>query len=66
MGLAQLISLGLLGVLMVVYLWTHLAVGLRGLRRWKRLSYRGLAIAQVGGLTAIMLFIASRGFGHVG
>ena len=61
-----LVTLGLLGVLLMVYGATHLAAWRLALPQWRRLHYRGLAFAQLGTVSIIMLVIATSGFGRVG
>jgi hypothetical protein len=63
---AMLATLALLGMLLSVYLASHLAAWRRRLPRWHSPAYRGLAAAQVSGLAAIMIYLASSGFGRVG
>ncbi len=61
-----LVTLVLLAVLLVVYLVTHLTVWRKGLKRWRAMHYRRLAALQVGGLTMLILYLATTGFGQVG
>lgn len=62
----RLAILLVLALLLGVYTATHLAAWRRGLRRWQHRGYRRLAYVQVAGLTAVILMIASSGFGRVG
>lgn len=62
----SLVTLGLLLLLLVVYLYTHMTVWRKGLKRWQSSHYRGLAVLQVGGVTAAMLMLIASSFGRVG
>jgi len=63
---ATLTTIILLGVLLMVYLFTHMTVWRKGLKRWRHHHYRGLAAVQVGGLSLIILYLITSGFGQVG
>jgi hypothetical protein len=63
---ATIITLLLLLVLLVVYVYTHFTVWRKGLVRWEKAHYKLFAALQVSGLTAIILLIATSGFGQVG
>jgi hypothetical protein len=63
---ATLVTLGLLTILLGVYVLTHVMVWRKGLKRWKKRGYKGLAALQLGGLLIIVLFLLNSGFGRVG
>ncbi len=62
----NLVTLGLLVLLLFVYGLTHMTVWRKGLRRWHHRRYQHWALFQVGGLALLVLFIAVSGFGTVG
>ncbi len=62
---ATLATLGLLVILLVVYLITHLTVWRKGLRRWRTVHYRLYAAAQVSSLATVITLLAVSGFGKV-
>lgn len=61
-----LVTLFLLFVLFLVYIFTHLTVWRKGLKRWQSAHYRLFAAAQVSGLAIAILLLAISGFGQVG
>jgi hypothetical protein len=61
-----LITIGLLVLLLIIYVITHLTVWRKGLRRWRSLHYRLYAAGQVSGLIIAILLLAVSGFGKVG
>jgi hypothetical protein len=60
-----LATIALLGLLLVVYLITHLTVWRKGLRRWRGTHYRLYAAGQVSSLTVAIILLAVSGFGKV-
>jgi hypothetical protein len=66
MSMENLGTIVVLLFLLTVYGLTHLTVWRKGLRRWHSGYYRSMAALQTGGLVALMLLIASAGYGHVG
>jgi hypothetical protein len=61
-----LLTVILLLILLMVYGFTHLAVWRKGLKRWRSTHYRMFAAAQIGGLTILIILLATSGFGQVG
>ncbi|GAC1369398.1 MAG: hypothetical protein NVSMB39_1180 [Candidatus Saccharimonadales bacterium] len=66
LNLSSLVTLGLLLLLFIVYVFTHITVWRKGLGRWRSTHYRFLAAAQVSGLAAAIVMLAVSGFGRVG
>jgi len=66
LNLGTIVTLSLLMVLLGVYIYTHIVVWRKGLRRWRTAHYRLLASAQVGGLGTAIILLAVSGFGSVG
>ncbi len=66
LNFGTLVTLGLLLVLLIVYIFTHLTVWRKGLGRWRTAHYKLFAAAQVSGLTAAIILLAVSGFGTVG
>jgi len=62
----SLVTLALLLLLLSVYVFTHMTVWRKGLKRWESTHYRRLAFLQVGGVTAVMLMLVASSFGRVG
>lgn len=60
-----LVTIGLLLLLLVVYIYTHLTVWRKGLRRWRSTHYRLYAAAQVSSLAIAIVLLAISGFGKV-
>ncbi|HUD11142.1 MAG TPA: CAP domain-containing protein [Candidatus Saccharimonadia bacterium] len=61
-----LVTIFLLLVLLLVYVFTHMTVWRKGLKRWRSGHYRLYAAAQLTGLTVVILVLATSGFGKVG
>jgi hypothetical protein len=61
-----LVTLGLLGLLLLVYSYTHLAVWRKGLVRWRKMHYKLYAAASVSVLATVIILLATSGFGKVG
>lgn len=61
-----LVTIGLLFILLLVYIATHMTVWRKGLSRWRRVHYRLYAAAQVSSLTLAIIALAVSGFGQVG
>lgn len=66
LNFGTLVTIFLLLVLLTVYVFTHLAVWRKGLRRWNSTHYRLAAAGQVSGLAVIIVMLAVSGFGSVG
>ena len=66
LGWGTLATVGLLTLLLMVYLHTHVTVWRKGLVRWHRGHYRWLATAQVSSLAVAILALVASGFGQVG
>ena len=66
LSLPSLVTLLLLGLLFVIYGYTHMTVWRKGLRRWQSHHYRRMAAVQVGGLAVVIVFIMTHGLGNVG
>jgi hypothetical protein len=62
---STLVTIGLLLLLLIMYVITHLTVWRKGLRRWRGRHYRLYAAAQVSSLTVIITLLAISGFGKV-
>jgi len=62
----SLVTLALLLLLLGVYVFTHMTVWRKGLKRWESTHYRRLAFLQVGGVAAAMLMLVASSFGRVG
>jgi hypothetical protein len=60
------ITIGLLALLLIVYVVTHLAVWRKGLARWRTTHYRLYASGQVSSLAIAITMLATSGFGKVG
>jgi hypothetical protein len=65
LNFGTLVTLGLLVILLIVYVVTHLTVWRKGLRRWRSAHYRLFAAAQVSGLAIAIIMLAVSGFGKV-
>jgi cell division septation protein DedD len=61
-----LVIIGLLLMLLIVYILTHLTVWRKGLKRWKTAHYKMFAAAQICSLTIVITMLAVSGFGKVG
>lgn len=66
LNFGTLVTLGLLLLLLMVYIATHLMVWRKGLKRWRTGHYKMLAAAQLSGLAIAILLLAVSGFGSVG
>jgi hypothetical protein len=66
LNFGTLVTLGLLLLLLFVYIYTHLLVWRKGLKRWRSAHYRAAAAAQLAGLTGAIVLLAASGFGTVG
>lgn len=62
----SLVTLALLLLLLSIYVFTHMTVWRKGLKRWESKHYRRLAFLQVGGVAAVMLMLVASSFGRVG
>jgi hypothetical protein len=62
---STLVTIGLLLILLLVYLVTHLTVWRKGLSRWRSVHYRLFAATQVSGLIVAIILLAVSGFGKV-
>lgn len=62
----SLVTLALLLLLLSVYVFTHMTVWRKGLKRWESKHYRRLAYFQVGGVAATMMILVASSFGRVG
>lgn len=60
-----LVTIVLLLMLLFIYVFTHLTVWRKGLRRWRGVHYRLFAAAQVSSLVVVILLLAISGFGKV-
>ncbi len=60
-----LVTIGLLLVLLFVYIFTHLTVWRKGLKRWRGAHYRLYAAASLSSLTIAIILLAVSGFGKV-
>jgi Cysteine-rich secretory protein family len=65
LNLGTLVTIGLLGLLLLVYVITHLTVWRKGLGRWRSGHYKLFAAAQVSSLTVAIIVLAISGFGTV-
>jgi hypothetical protein len=61
-----LATIGLLFILLLVYVFTHITVWRKGLARWRTRHYRLYAAAQISGLSIAILVLSTSGFGQVG
>jgi hypothetical protein len=61
-----LLTLGLLLILLLVYVATHITVWRKHHKRWRQPRYRLYAAGQVAGLTIAIITLATSGFGKVG
>jgi hypothetical protein len=66
LNLGTIVTIALLLVLLIVYIYTHLTVWRKGLKRWRSSHYKLLAAGQVGGLAVAIIVLAVSGFGSVG
>ena len=66
MAWPSLVTLALLLLVLGVYVFTHMTVWRKGLKRWESHHYRYVAAAQIGGLAVIMFVIVASSFGRVG
>ena len=66
LNFGTIVTLLLLGVLLVVYAYTHITVWRKGLKRWSSAHYRLFAAAQVSSLIVVITVLATSGFGAVG
>jgi hypothetical protein len=66
LNFGTLVTIGLLFILLVVYVITHLTVWRKGLGRWRTAHYRLFAAAQVSSLAVAIILLAVSGFGKVG
>jgi uncharacterized protein YkwD len=66
LSIGMLVTVLLLILLLGVYLATHLAVWRQGLRRWHTFRYKIYAIGSVIVLLALIIGLATSGFGKVG
>lgn len=61
-----LVTLGILLLLFLVYLATHITVWYKGLHRWHQNHYKLFAAGQLAGLAIVILVLAVSGIGTVG
>jgi hypothetical protein len=61
-----IVTIILLLLLLVVYVFTHMTVWRKGLKRWRTGHYKLYAAAQISGITFVIIALASSGFGRVG
>ena len=66
LNLGTIVTILLLLILLGVYVYTHLTVWRKGLRRWNTVHYRMFAAAQVSSLAVAVTLLAVSGFGSVG
>lgn len=59
-------TLGLLALLLLIFLITHITVWRKGLARWKTRRYKLFAAAQISGLVIVITMLSISGFGKVG
>lgn len=65
LNFGTLLTMGLLAILLVVYLYTHITVWRKGLKRWSGSYYQLIAAAQVSSLAIVITCLAISGFGSV-
>jgi hypothetical protein len=66
LGWSTKVTIGLMILLFIIYVWTHLTVWRKGLARWRSTHYRLYASGQVSGLAIAITMLATSGFGKVG
>jgi hypothetical protein len=66
LNFGTLVTIGLLFLLLIVYVVTHITVWRKGLGRWRSAHYRLFAATQVSGLAVAIVLLAVSGFGSVG
>ncbi len=66
LNFGTIVTILLLLLLLSVYVFTHLTVWRKGLRRWQSVHYRLFAAAQVSSLLVAITYLAVSGFGSVG
>lgn len=61
-----LVTLGILLILFLVYLATHITVWRKGLQRWRQAHYKLFAAGQLASLAIVIIILAISGIGTVG
>jgi hypothetical protein len=61
-----IVTIGLLAILLVVYIYTHMTVWRKGLKRWETVHYRLFAGAQIASLSIAIITLSVSGLGSVG
>lgn len=66
LNFGTLVTIGLLLILLIVYIVTHLTVWRKDLGRWRHAHYRLFAAAQISSLAIVIVLLSISGFGSVG